>query len=447
MKKLFLTVALMVYLLSTAVYSQDYAFNITFWYFLPEKQSEILNTVVQSYREKHPNIGITLKRFESGSALHSALVKPTETLPDIALIDSSWQKELIAADKMVPVEDAMLPAVKVVAKMDTYKPLWNACTYDGKLWSMPYFAFNRALVYNPKMFQEKKITKPPTNWKELLEIADKLSDPAKGIYGFYVPVNDSDKDLAYFYQIFLLQAGGAAYNPETEGLNGEFAERALYYLYDLVNTHKVSPDGKSNIDKYKTAMFIGTPNDILEAKKQGVELKVVRWPITSKFAGDIDVASFAVMNKPGVNAEQAWGLIYHLVEFPQLSKMVVDIPVFPSNKQVTLSPQYFEYLERHPALRTFMALLDKGNVKPSITNYEFTMSEFGKAMKEALNKQNSVNASLVKAMDAVNKEVKPGVAPPPPTGKNTSLTPAPAAKPAAPATKTQAPAAKPAVKK
>lgn len=424
--------------------------KITLWHALGEKQDSILNELAGEYMEKHTSIGVEVKRFETSSELYSSLLDPKgQTLPDIAVIDSAWQKSLISADRLIATEDYMLPAVKVVAKMDTYKPLWKACLVEDTLWSMPYLTYNYALLYNEDLFKEKKIAKPPANWQDLLNIADKVSDTANGIYGFYIPQNGSDKEFAQFYKIFMLQAAPPEYNLEKDGFDGVHAEKALYFLYDLITVHMVSPKPDGNVEKYKSAMFLGTPSDIIASKDQGLNFKVVRWNIPNKNAGDVHVNSLAIIKKENAIPDYAWNFIYFLTEFKGLQKMTIESPYFPSNKQVTLSPDFFAYLERYPALRTFMAILDKSNVKPSIPHYENTMESLGKSIKEALSKKNSVTNSVTKAMEIVNKEINPEVTPLPPTGKHEvmevkEIKPAAAAKPAAkPATK---PAAKPAAK-
>ncbi len=57
----------------------------------------------------------------------------------------------------------------------------NSCTYDGKLYGVPFGVNCLAMFYNKDMLDEAGI-EVPTTWSELKDAAVKLSDGSR--YGF-----------------------------------------------------------------------------------------------------------------------------------------------------------------------------------------------------------------------------------------------------------------------
>ncbi|MDQ7824826.1 MAG: extracellular solute-binding protein [Candidatus Eremiobacteraeota bacterium] len=378
--------------------------KFTFWYSLPPEHHTLMTELVAEHNKEKPQYTVVVKNFKSPNDLYTALLEGKET-PDIALVDASWQEDLVKSDRIVSVEDQMLKiaaSIRVVAKMDTFKPLWKSCNVGEKLWTMPYFAVNHALMYNPEMFKDKQITRPPVTWGDLVAMGQKLTDPAKGVWGFYLPMAASPKELAYLYQIFLWQAGGDICKPEElkVAYNSEFGQKALQFWVDIIHKHRIAPSRPDDLSK--VAMLVGSTREYLEAKKKGVNFGVVKWPIKNQNVGDIVVTSIAIFKGSPERVEKMWNFTYWLTEFPQASKWSLATHYLPANKQVTLSPEYFSYLEKNKGIRTFIALLEKGSAKPGMRNYEVIMGDLGEKILEALSGRVTVQDALNKAAGRAN---------------------------------------------
>lgn len=397
----------------SGVYAKQDADNqFAFWYSLPDEYHHIMAELVAEYNKDKPLQTVTVRNFKEPNELYTALLEGNE-YPDVALIDASWQEELIDKGCLVPVEDQMLKissSIRVVAKMDTFKPLWNSCVYEDKLWTMPFFAVNHALMYNPEMFKDKAITKPPVSWGEIVDLGKKLTDPAQGTWGFYIPLTSSHKELAYLYQIFLWQAGGEVNSPDElkVAYNSELGQKALQFWVDVIHKYKIAPSRPEEIGK--VAMLIGTPKKYLECSKKGIKIKVVNWPVKNKMVGDIEVTSVAIFKNTSSRVEKMWNFVYWITEFPQGLRWSMATHYLPANKQVTLSPGYFGYLEKNPGLRTFIALLDKGKAKPGLKDwhYEAIMGDLGEKIYEALSGRLTVQDALNKAALKANFVIQKG---------------------------------------
>lgn len=404
-------VFLFIFIASTAAN----AGTLTFWHAFNDEQSKSLDSLISTYKEKNPSVDIQVRRFGSKADLRDELMKSdANTLPDIAAIDSAWQSELNNAGKLLPVDDQILKSVRIALKMDTYSPLWKASEFDGKLLTLPYVAYNYALVYDVDALAEKGIKTPPTNRNQIFRFAKKLTETEKGVYGFYLPAG-KDVEIAYVFNIFLAQISPEDQKLDVTGLDGVNAEKILYYFDDLLNAYNYAQSD----DPAKAAMFVGSPEDVIKAYGTRENLKAVNWAGKNK-VGNTVLTNLALMNKTNSDPEAAWFFMYYLAEFPQLQKFVLASPVFPANKQVTLSPNYFEFLQKYPVLRTYLTLMGKYPVKPAIDNHEHVMNNHGKAINKALVEKKSVPASVRESMDVINSHVKPSVTPSAPTGENSN---------------------------
>ena len=404
-------VFLFIFIASTAAN----AGTLTFWHAFNEEQSKSLDSLISTYKEKNPSVDIQVRRFGSKADLRDELMKSdANTLPDIAAIDSAWQSELNNAGKLLPVDDQILKSVRIALKMDTYSPLWKASEFDGKLLTLPYVAYNYALVYDVDALADKGIKTPPTNRNQIFRFAKKLTETEKGVYGFYLPAG-KDVEIAYVFNIFLAQISPEDQKLDVTGLDGVNAEKILYYFDDLLNAYNYAQSD----DPAKAAMFVGSPEDVIKAYGTRENLKAVNWAGKNK-VGNTVLTNLALMNKTNADPEAAWFFMYYLAEFPQLQKFVLASPVFPANKQVTLSPNYFEFLQKYPVLRTYLTLMGKYPVKPAIDNHEHVINNHGKAINKALVEKKSVPASVRESMDVINSHVKPSVTPSAPTGENSN---------------------------
>jgi multiple sugar transport system substrate-binding protein len=385
--------------------------QFTFWYCISPEHEHLMTELLAEYNKEKPHQVMVARNFRAPRELYSALMEGKET-PDVALIDSSWMEELVNKGKLEAVEDQMLKiasSIRVVAKMDTFKPLWNSCVMNEKLYIMPYYAVNHAFMYNPAFFKDKGITKPPVCWGDIVEMGKKLTDSGTGTWGYYIPLSAQPKDLAYLYEIFLWQAGGDVYSP-TElkvAYDSEFGQKALQFWVDVIHKHKIAPS-RPLADLSKVGMLLGTPKDFLESSKKGVNFKVVSWPIKNKQVGDIEITSVAIFKSSPERMEKLWQFTYWLTEFPQASKWALQTPYLPANKQVTLSPMYFEYLQKYPGIRTFIALLEKGCAKPGMKDwdYETIMGDLGEKISEALSGKVTVQEALNKAAVRANSIIR-----------------------------------------
>lgn len=114
-------------------------------------------------------------------------------------------------------------------------------TFDGHIMMLPRYFDARLLYYNTEMFQKAGLSRPPTNWQELVDFGQKLTDAPKQ-YG-YVTCGRGDPVLRC-YSDFLWQAGGEFLDTDMKPIfNNPAGVEALQFMVDLIHKYKIVPPG------------------------------------------------------------------------------------------------------------------------------------------------------------------------------------------------------------
>lgn len=147
-------------------------------------------------------------------------------------------------------------------------------SYDGHIYSIPFFQVAIALYFRKDFFREAGLdpSLPPKNWDEFYRYCRKLTKP--GQYGF-----SFSSPPAYLWQNLLYQAGGEVVEPSQPGVPGtpwrsmiatpEAAKAVDFYRKlmlpgpDGPPVAQNAPDLRDDINRGKTAMWFGYTNDVV----------------------------------------------------------------------------------------------------------------------------------------------------------------------------------------
>ena len=160
--------------------------NLQFW----TNQSRETDELFEQYSREHPQIHVTVAQ----SASRNLVDDPQRVIcsivggdpADIILFDRFAVGEWAARGAFLPL-DAFVAADLRAGRPDAirsdeyYAPCWSEALYQGKLYGIPMGTDDRVLYYNKDMLiraglvDDKGEAKPPQDWKELREYANKLS--------------------------------------------------------------------------------------------------------------------------------------------------------------------------------------------------------------------------------------------------------------------------------
>jgi len=174
--------------------------------------------------------------------------------------------------------------------------LTDAGTLDGKLYGVPYYAGDRAMIYRKDLFAKAGITSPPTDRASFVAAADKLqrtfgSDPK--FSALYFPGQ-------YWYAAlpFVWDEGGDIAVKDGEAWKGTLdspeSQAGLSWLKDVVQKYSKAPvNGNENdndpavpLGEGKAAMIIdpGWKVGVVTKNKPALKNQIAVFPIPGKSA-------------------------------------------------------------------------------------------------------------------------------------------------------------------
>lgn len=117
----------------------------------------------------------------------------------------------------------------------------DAGTRNGRLYGFPRDIYVMTMVYNKKLFKAAGISAAPRTWDEFVRIAQRLTDPATGQYGFNILGTEW---ADWYFEYFVWQAGGDLTRRNDDGtatltFDSDAAVKALQFYKDLKWTHKI----------------------------------------------------------------------------------------------------------------------------------------------------------------------------------------------------------------
>lgn len=407
---------------SAAVNAQET--EITLWHTIPKKYQPLFTSLVNEYLETtHGLVKVSYVYFDSEEELYNKLLSGNE-LPDIALIDTRWQEAIRNKRQVIYLEDMMKKIVGtsifISFKTDTFKEMWESSKDNGKLLSMPFSAYNRALVINEEVTNFFEIKKKPAKWEDMIAIGKQIKESSSGKEGaaktfseyqcFYIPSDQSPQEVAGFFQVFLWQWNKDLFENFMDGelvsFDGAEGKAVLSMFYDMIHKDKIA--STSSGDKVNTVMCFSTPQEYLERVQMGKSVKVVPLPYRAKSRNNMTVLSFLVFKGPNDNKlEKIWNLLYHLCEFKSGSKWALATPYIPPNKQITLSPDYFNFLQANPGMRVYIQQLKNAQVSVVDERKAKIMNLLGENIKLALANKITIDECLEKSALEGNKILDP----------------------------------------
>ena len=102
----------------------------TLWCSLSPKELLCLTRLVEDYNQEQKNLVFNIRNFKSEEEMITALLNERQ-LPNLAVIPSYLQGDLISAGLLLPMEEVMekiSSTVRVMSKTDTFDSLVKGCT-------------------------------------------------------------------------------------------------------------------------------------------------------------------------------------------------------------------------------------------------------------------------------------------------------------------------------
>lgn len=275
--------------------------------------------------------------------------------------------------------------------------VYHTATIDGKQYGIPMAFSSRALIYRTDLIET-----PPTNWDELLEVAEKVKEE-HDIYGFYLPIDGPGTSIELMN--FFYQNDGFPVSESGEfQLNTPEIVETAEYLKQFVDKDLVpSPLESERNDQIKMfvngdlAMFVTGPWDqeALEEHKEEYPYAVAPLPEGKHPGVNIATDSY-VITQGAKNPEGAWKFIEFMgqEEFQRpVSEAFNWFPILKAEE----SDERFQT----DFMKPFLETIAFGYPDPHTPNWD----EFNRAFVQALQETLLGEKDGQTAFDEAQKEV------------------------------------------
>jgi len=179
------------------------------------------------------------------------------------------------------ISDGMLAEVELGNKEADYSPkALDACTFDGKLYCLPYATENAGFFYNTDL-----VTTPPTTWDEVVATGGALK--AAGKVEYIMSITGSTVEL---YPIFSSFGGyifgkdeSGKWNPEDVGLDSPGMIAGTKWVADNVTNGNLPSDWDAEKNRVlfesgKTPFIMDGPASLSRYQKAGVHYAIAKFP-------------------------------------------------------------------------------------------------------------------------------------------------------------------------
>lgn len=164
------------------------------------------------------------------------------TAPDVIYSNLSKSTTFIQEGFFLPLEKYIEGKKEI--KANIHEKLWQVIKQAGPpdnkehVYLLPYGTpLIMALYYRKDVFREAGLDprKPPKNWEEFIEFAKKITNPAKGKYGW---MTYNGENASWLFANFIYQAGGDILKKDETGVwravyNSKQGEEALKFYHRL----------------------------------------------------------------------------------------------------------------------------------------------------------------------------------------------------------------------
>ncbi len=321
MKKLMsLLLALMLLLSVVQVAFAEEPVTITFA-FWDTNQEPGMRAIADAYTAKHPNVTIETQVTawaEYWTKLEAAAMGGE--MPDVMWMHANQITKYAEAGSLLDLTDLNYD----------YTPypegVTNLYVYNGVHYAIPKDYDTIALAYNKEIFDAAGEPYPDDtwDWAKLREVAIKLTNKEKGIYGFGVPNTDQSG-----YHNFIYQNGGYVIKDGVSGYKLPETQEAVQFYADLLLKDGVSPTPESFTDMDE--------NDQFCAGKLAM-LNVGSWMMSSYTQNELINGKFdlTVLPKGKVRASIYNGLGYAGAATTKYPEVVKDFLAFCGTEEANI---------------------------------------------------------------------------------------------------------------
>ncbi|HRJ27361.1 MAG TPA: extracellular solute-binding protein [Fimbriimonadaceae bacterium] len=216
-----------------------------------DARSQARRSIFEEFHRQNPGIrivnagGLEIKGERADSTFLMSMAG--DTAPDVFYVNFRQYYNYIDQGFCRPLDDLIARDPDSISRVHP-RIMEVVKSYDQRVYAIPWFQVANGLYYRKDHFQEAGLDpeRPPRNWDEFYQFAQKLADSKPGRIGFAFPGGIGNK--AYHWTNFVWQAGGEIVLREKgaqmkAAIATPEAAQALDFYRKLVSQTWTRPDG------------------------------------------------------------------------------------------------------------------------------------------------------------------------------------------------------------
>jgi putative chitobiose transport system substrate-binding protein len=245
-----------------------------------------LYKVIRCYESEHPNVQIKWidVPFSEGEKRTLAAVM-TDSPPDLINLNPDFSALLAQKGTLEELNPEKL--------VDFNPEIVKALQYNGKTYSIPWYATSAITIYNKDLFQKSGIIRLPKTYKELATISEKIKTNT-GAYSYIPTITENDTMLK------ILNKYGIS---DLEQINSPESIKVFEMFKNLYQNELIPPETitlthREALEQYmagKIVFYQGGAN-FLNMIKENAPSIYEQTDVTEQIKGPVGQNDFSVMN-------------------------------------------------------------------------------------------------------------------------------------------------------
>lgn len=308
--------------------------------------------IIEEFNKAHPNIHVAVDSVPAADN-YSKLALTTEsgTPPDVYMTYFT----IGAATNGLAMDLTPFVEKEGDAFWNAYVPAgWEFNMYAGKIYGIPYRVAPNVIILNKKVAEDAGVPIPSNrgwSWDEFVAFAQKLTDPAKGIYGYCLTGSAEATGTDAQFQMWLVSNGGKMINNDgLSGFNSPEGVETLQFLSDLQHVYKITPPGTTSATEVicpdllasgKVAMWMDVSiwEGIIKNVHPDLDTMLLPMPTNGAQAA-LNAGTGFAMSPMTRHPDEAWEFMKYLASDPVQKRWAMAAGWQPGNVAVLNDPEF-----------------------------------------------------------------------------------------------------------
>ena len=349
--------------------------TVDLWHGQTDTAKKAIDALIKEFNDSQPLIKVV--GGGGGVTADSMLQKVTAGLaagsfPDVAYIFGSDLASMTRSPQVADLTSAM-------DLKDFWPAARDAVTVKGKVRAAPALIDSLCVVYNKKLFAAAGVPEPKAGWTwdEFVTISQKLTNPAKGVFGTGWP-GVGDEDTVWRLWPMIWDLGGDVVSEDGKSVAfDKVGAQALGTLDKLRSDKSLYVDPKPGGEQLyqvflggRMGMVATGPWQLPEVLDEGLDYGVV--PLPSYSGKGVTISgpdTWTVFDNGKARVKAATEFVTWFSQPKQDIRWDIEGGSLPLTNTTAALPEWKKHATDTAGLQVFVDALETARVRPTITAY------------------------------------------------------------------------------